>query len=336
MDGTIDARAATILHGWITGRRASGRVLFAESALGVDELAARAGANDAVIVPDGAAPTHCQGTVLRYRGELCEAGDEMRLGGVAIELQDYIGASFIEILGPTAVRFPDERGWRAFVEDADLARATGVFPAVIVDPRLQLADREVLTSPLEHAAPTSLCVTADGRVRLGPQGADVGGLDALDKALTTPRPGIDALSGAVPSEVLRADVVARPWLGRYLRAGDLIRAVGLDRGRQRIGGFGGALVDDGGADADPHLDDPLMVLADDEVLLVDLRTRRRQRLDRTTARIVEVVQTSGTADRAARRIAAATGTTAGAAAELCARAIRELGVHLGRTDGITG
>ncbi len=43
--------------------------------------------------------------------------------------RDYVAAAFVQIIGPTAVRFFDETSWRAFLDDAELARRTGVFPS---------------------------------------------------------------------------------------------------------------------------------------------------------------------------------------------------------------
>lgn len=326
----IEPGVATAVHEWISGQRdAHERFFFAGTAGTATAFAAHATERDVIFVPeDDVAPDTGRATEILYRGALRDPGDELRVAGRSIELQDYAAAAFVDVLGPTVVRFLDVGGWRAFLEDADLARETGVLPPQLRDPRMQLADRAVLLEPLSVEVPRSFASDGDGRVRYGPQGADLGRIE--DAAVyRDPQPRIAALGGVVPvAEAIEA-IAARPWLARLICLADLRRALPPDQGYVPVSGFGVTLVDDGRADAEPLARDPFILFDDTDPLLADGVSRRRFRLDLPTARVVEIVQTSASEELATQRIAAASRLSPADAAPLGRQAIEALGIHHG-------
>lgn len=329
-DSSHAPTGAIAVQEWITGHRARfERVFFAEPGAAVAGVARRLTAHDALIAPVDAGPLRTPAVSVSFSGRLQDVGDELYLEEHRIELQDYATAAFVEILGPTVVRFGDDRGWQTFLQDADLARSTGILPAPLVDPRVQIADREALVEPFRPEHPTVIHVRADGRLTLGAQGVDLGSADELDAALAVSLPRWSAFGGIVPSERLTEDLGARPWLPRYLRAGDLARVLRIERGSDLFSGFGCLLVDDGLADAEPAADDPFLVVSPHDLVLADLASRRRRRLAPITAGVVEIVQTSSALGLAVRRVAAHAHTSEASARSLCLQALAELDVRLG-------
>lgn len=324
--GAVDAR---IVVEWITGRPSSfRRAVFGEPGAPIERLAAGLGADDVVIAP-GSAPVDTTARVVRYDGEFAEVGDVLHVAGHAVELQHYASAAYVELLGPTAMRFLDGEGWRAFLDDAGLARDSGVFAGPLTDARLRLADAGVLAAPFEVTPPVAVHVHGDGRVTCGAQGVPLGTIDTPAADLWAARPRWTALAGLAASDDLARDVASRPWLGRHLRAAELWAVLGLRSGDGLIDGFGwsaDALPD---GDAGPRPDDPFLVRTADGILLADLRTRRRQRLSETAAIIVAAMQSSADPSRAAERIARARGVAVDDAHRLCAEASERLGVRTG-------
>lgn len=332
----IEPWVAGAVREWISGQRdAHERFFFARTAEEAAAFDLRATGRDVVLVPDGspapdddAAARGERATLIFYRGALRDPGDEIVVSGRSIELQDYAAAAFVDVLGPTLVRFMDVEGWQAFLEDADIARETGVLPPQLRDPRMQLADRAVLLAPLETVSPDSFASGAEDRVRYGPQGVDLGRIDDPDAYLRA-QPRIAALGGVVAVADAIAAVRARPWLARLIALADLRHALPPDQGYVPTSGFGVVLVDDEGADADPLPRDPFILFDDVDPLLVDAVSRRRFRLDLQTARVVEIVQTSASEGLAAERIAAASDVPIHAAARLAQQALEALDIHLG-------
>lgn len=267
---------------------------------------------------------------VEYEGAAREPGDEFHIAGHRIEVQDYVSAAFSEPMGPTVVALADTAGWKAFVEDADLARRTGVLPAPLIDPRMQLADRAALSEPWRSDPPRCVWIRGDGVVSAGARGRALGPIADVKRIVDTPCAGSAAIDGAIDGQALHAALDVRPWIGRYLRVADLVRALRLDLGVDAVSGFGWAVVDDGAADAEPVADDPILLRTAGELQLADLSTRRRQRLAEATAAVVEIVQTSGDAERADERIAARLGIGRHRARQLSIQAIAELGVRRGR------
>lgn len=328
---TSRARAA---HQSLTGQRGPfARTFFVEAGSPADILAGIVTDRDAVMIPSGFAFGSEIGLTVEYDGEWSAPGDEIHVDGKRLELQDYVAAAFSEVMGATVAAVVDDAGLRALIEDADLARRTGILPAPLVDPRMQLADPSALAAGLRLAMPRCLWLHADGRVTLGARGGTLASAEAgeavISGVLETPVPGSTALAGVVSAATVEEANARRPWLGRYLRVAELARILQLTLGTDRISGFGWSVIGDDGADADPEADDPILVSAGGEYVLADLTTRRRQRLPEATAVVVEAVQTSQHADRADERIAARLGIRSADARRLAEEAMRELAVHRG-------
>ncbi|CAH0175420.1 hypothetical protein SRABI128_01140 [Microbacterium sp. Bi128] len=323
--GAVDARDARMVVEWITGRHESFRqAVFCAPDAPTAPAAAALGRDDVLFVPaDARVDTVAH--VVRYSGAFDDVGDTLHVAGYTVELQHYAAAAYVELIGPTAVRFLDADGWGAFLDDAELARDTGVFTAPLIDGRLRLADAAVLDAPFAEAAPVSLHVHGDGSATAGAQGGAVG---PVGTALTTPVPRWTAIAGITLPERVAADLAARPWLGRYRYAAEVVAALGLEPGAGSIDGFGWSVLDTAGM-TQPHPDDPFLVTTPAGLLLVDVRTRRRQRVPAATATVVAAVQTSPDAARAAERVAHELGVSAAAALRLCAEATDLLGVRTG-------
>jgi hypothetical protein len=324
-------RLAHVVLDWITGDRGQvARTVFCADARVARAAAALLADTDALLVPESGAPPETRALVIPYAGALSEVGDALHVGGRSIELQHYLAAAYVELVLPTVVRFLDADGWSAFLDDADLARRTGVFSTAVVDPRLRLGDRAALHAPFEAERPRTLHLHDDGRVTAGPQGGILGDIDDLVRILHTPVPRMTAFSGILPLAALHADMAQRPWLARYLRAAELVGLLGArGGGRRRIDGFGWSAIRDDRADAHPASDDPFLVDTDEGILLADPRTRRRQLLSTQAAAVVAAVQTSASLELAVERAGTALAITAVNARALCMEAGTRLGVHGG-------
>ncbi|MCT1363024.1 MULTISPECIES: daptide biosynthesis RiPP recognition protein [unclassified Microbacterium] len=319
------------LRAWVTGaREARTRVFLRETEAGADAVAAAAGPEDVIFQPLESTSRPGTARIVGYSGTLADLGDEFFLAERGVELQDYIAASFVQIIGPTAVRFFDEASWRAFLDDADLARSTGVFAAAMLDPRVLLAGRHVLARPHEVETPSALRIDADGGVHLGLQGQEIGHVRDLPAVLGQALPEASALGGVPGSADLITELDARLWIGRYLDAADLRKMLRLPNGTGRIAGFGWTLLDDGLADAEPEATDPFLLDTAEGLLLADVGTRRRHLLSPLTATVVDAIQTSRTRGLAAARVARACGVPDAHARRLCLEALEVLGLHLGR------
>lgn len=333
-DARVDAaelRGAQALREWITGERAeNSRVFLIDSGAPVDGVAEVAGDDDVVLLPSESGPYEGPASAIHYSGVLCDVGDELFFGERGVELQDYVAAAFVQIVGPTAVCLVDASSWRAFLDDAELARHTGVFPSALIDPRVLLAGRSALANPGELETPSALRVSADGRVSAGVRGEDIGSVDEIHAVLTTPVPPIAALGGIASRETLAAELRSREWIGRYLNATDLLKMLRLANGAAAISGFGWFLLDDGLADDEPLAADPFLLETADGFVLADVKTLRRQLLSPSTATVVAATQTSHTSEVAAERVARHLGMPAPEAMNLCLEAVSALNIHFGR------
>lgn len=327
-DEIIGARA---LREWITGERHHySRVFFVDRDAPAHQVLAAAERRDAVFLPDGSEPCDTHAEVIRYGGGWDDIGDELFLGPHGVERQDYIAAAFVQIVGPIAVGFSDETSWRAFLDDAELARRTGVFPAALLDARVLLADRVALASPVALMRPSAVRVRSDGRVSAGMQGEVVGAVTELPSLLAAALPGAALVGGVMPRDRVLDDLRTRGWVGRYLTALELMRTLSLASTDAAIAGFGWTPFDDGLCDAEPRTADPLLLETGNGFLLADLTTRRRQLLSPDTARVVAVTQTSSDTESAAARVARQLEVPKSQALSLCLEAIDALGVHCGR------
>lgn len=319
------------LREWLTGtREAYPRVFLVDNgatAEGVEEVA---GAEDVILLPEEGGPFAGRARVVRYRGALSEIGDELFIGERGVELQDYVAAAFVHIVGPTAVCILDASSWRAFLDDAELARRTGVFPSALIDPRVLLADRAALARPGELEKPTAIRVSAEGRVSVGVQGEVLGGVDELQALLALPLPRAVAWGDRAPREVLTDDGRNRERIERYLNATDLMKMLRLANGVAKISGFGWSLLDDGLADAEPLAADPFLLETAEGLVFADTRTLRRQLLSPSTAAVVAATQTSSTLEIAVERVARQLRVRTPVANVLCLEAVAALGAHFGR------
>lgn len=327
----LEVVGARALREWITGRcEEYSQVILVERGAAAADIDDVAGRDDVVLLPMAGEPYNGRARAVRYSGALDEIGDELFFGERSVELQDYVSAAFVQILGPTAVCLVDLPGWYAFLADAEIARETGVFPSALIDPRVILGDRTALAKPDERAAPSALRVRSDGRVSVGLRGEVIGSVDDLRALLSVPLPRIAALGGIAPRDELTADLTSRGWIGRYLDATDLIKMLQLGNGGAKMAGFGWELVEDGRADAEPLMSDPFLLETSDGFLLADTGTLRRQLLSPVTAQVVAILQTSSAPEVAAERITRLLGTTASDASRLCIDAVGALDVHFGR------
>lgn len=338
----VGARA---LREWITGQREQyARVFLVEGLEATAVVAETAAADDVILVPEGGEPSDGPATEVPYSGALREVGDELFLGDRGVELQDYIAAEFVQIVGPTAVSVVDADSRRAFLDDAALARRTGVFPSALLDPRILLANRSALVDPRMQEIPSALRVDADGRVSVGLRGEVLGTVDRLRELIAVPRPRAVALGEGAPSGTSpgggdggsRGDDGDgrdhREDLGRYLAATDLLKML---RGRTdgvRICGFGWTALDDDRADAEPVTADPFLLDTPEGFVLADPVTLRRRLLSPATACVVAAVQTSRAPEIADERVSRELGVPASTARTLCREAVAALDVHHGRAE----
>lgn len=322
--------AARTLREWITGARTQyERIFFLDAGAVLGALAPFLSADDVVIAHEHDAPTHDLARILTYSGAFAEPGDELFVGPRGVELQDYVAAAFVEMVGPTAVRFFDQAGWNAFMDDADLARRTGVFPSSLIDPRVALADRDALIATARTEPPRAIRVEQTGRITLGMQGIVLGDVSDAATALSRPVPPTAAFGAVVSPEDIALRLRDAPWVSRYLYAIELVKMLALDNGVAKVAGFGWSVSDDGHAESIAPATDPFMVSTEDGVVLADVISRRRQLLTPLTADVVSVLQTSASLPTARDRLAALHGIEACRAEALCRDAIDRLGVHTG-------
>lgn len=334
--GGAELLGVRALRQWITGERAEcSRVMLVEPGASAAVLDDVTDHDDVVLLPDGSGPYGGPACAVHYSGALGEIGDELFLGERSVELQDYVAAAFVQIVGPTAVSLVDGASWAAFVDDADLARRTGIFPSPLLDPRVLLVGRSALMNPGVLAAPSAIRVSQDGSVSVGVHGDLIGDISELRAVLAVPVPHTATLGRVVPGDLLAADLASREWIGRYLNATDLMKMLRLANGAARISGFGWAGIDDELADAEPLPADPFLLDTAEGFLLADTTTLRRQLLSPTTAMVVAATQTSSTPEVAAERVARQLGGSASHAGRLCREAVVELNIHLGRRSDIS-
>lgn len=325
------------LREWITGeQKEHSRVFFVESGASQDRVDGVAGPHDVVLLPEGSAAYEGEARTVRYSGGFREIGDELFFGTRGIELQDYIAASFVQIVGPTAVCLFDAAGRQAFLDDMELARRTGVFPSALLDPRVILADRSALERPEELESPHAVRVSADGGVSIGVRGEVIGRVDDLPTLLSHPLPRAAVWRGRASENPVTADITRRDRIERYLGATDLMKMLRVANGAAKISGFGWSLLGDDLGDAEPAAADPFLLETAEGLVLADTRTLRRQLLSPPTAMVVAVVQTSSTPEAAAERVARRLGMGSSDADILCREAVTALNARRGARVDASG
>ncbi|MFE0019869.1 daptide biosynthesis RiPP recognition protein [Amycolatopsis sp. NPDC059021] len=266
------------------------RIVFLESAVHLDHAVRLSGPNGVVFSPEPGDPP-----IVAYEGGLSEPGDELLVGDdLFVYTQDYLATPFLAVAGPTVVRIGGEADYAGFLQDADLARARGVFVEQLLHPGVFLADQCALGTTHPCAGARRLHVSAAGEVRTAPGGPPLGTVESFtytgDKT---------CLGGVIDTSVLDEARASRPWLSRYLRAVDTLRDLRANgRSGYAVSGFGARLTE-GLPDLQEPVDAPLLLWHDDEFLMCDPVRERVFRLGRDAAKILELVLLTGSAGQAA-------------------------------------
>lgn len=315
------------LEAWITGRPLAGvrAIAFIAERESAHAALGLLGPDDIAIVPAGSETQGSACRTIEYTGRFVEVGDELTVGGLSVELCDYLAAAFVEILGPTAVVMNDEAGWAAFLADADSALHAGVFVPQLHDPSLLLAGRQAFLAPAEPVLfrPHFL---SDGLIRNGLEGPIIGRIEEPPAGFgAPPRSGpVDEYGGIAEPELIAEAISSRPWLPRYIRAYELAARVHATPST-RISGFGFTVAQDGLGDAVPDSDQPFLYEEGGEYVVGDLRTGRRTGVGPQGAVVVDIALSSSSEELALSRVARALKVTTGTAAGL----LDEVGRHLG-------
>ena len=316
-------RTATAFEQYVSGRRGivEGTAFFLESEDHIEEVLRAAEPCDIVIAPT----RHADPRTIAYDGSFLEPGDEVTLDGRhAFELQDYLAAPFLSIVGLTIVRQGSAAGLAAFLSDADTARESGFFVDQLLSGLVLLDSRTSFVRADEDEADlVRVHVTASGEYRDGPDGlllGSVGDERADVEATAAESSGRGrAFARIVDPRVLEADLDDRPWLARYVAALDLLRQWNGALTRPAISGFGGHLVRalDEGAAAAVASEAPFLVTGDGvEYILVDPVSLRRFRLGVDAARAAECLMATGDEAAASVMLATELGRRTGEAAEM--------------------
>ena len=314
-------RTATAFEQYVSGRRAivAGAVFFLESSQHVDAVLDQTGSGDVVFAPAGSA-RRGDPRLVEYHGDFCAPGDEMTLDGRdTFELQEYVAAPFISIVGLTVIRQGSAEGVAAFLSDADMAKESGVFvdqlltTAVLLDSWASFLGADPAGESLARVH-----VTRGGEYRDGPDGLLLGTVgDERDDIEARAMDGASrgrAFARVISRATLEADLDDRPWLARYVGAIDLLRQWDGVPARPAISGFGGHLVR--ALEELPALSGvvsaaaPYLLTGDgEEYVLIDPSSRRRIRLDAEAARAAECLIATGDESAATALLAAELGRT---------------------------
>ena len=303
-------------------------MFFLESAEHVDDVRRICSPADVIIAPD-AGLDHEDRNLVGYSGVFLEPGDEMTLNGRhTFELQEYLAAPFISIVGLTLVRLGSAAGLSAFLEDAETARRDGAFVDQLLSGAVALDSREAFVSGALDERLVRVHVSRDGEYRDGPDGCTLGRVgddrNELERGASAWEGSGRAFARIVASDAFEREVLARPWLGRYVRALDLLRQSKPSLGELTVSGFGGHLLsalDDassGFSVVDAHA--PFLLReAGNGCVLVDWSSRRRFRLGIDAAKIAEALVAAGGDDQAVALLAAS-----GVTGRTVAESVREV------------
>jgi hypothetical protein len=243
------------------------------------------GPESLVVAPSG---TRLRGPaeLVTYEGGLGPDEELLLSGGLVLAAQPYTTAAFTPLTCPTVLRITDAQDLESFVEDADAAVETGAFPDAVLHPLSILGDVCALGTEHICAAPrrSRVVVAEDGVARPA-----LGG-EALDDATARDSACLACLGAVVAADDLDAARAARPWLSRYLRVADVLRALGGRLGAPpAVSGFGTRFADSLPAEPVEPADAPVLVRDGDEHLVCDPDSRRVLRTGADAARILEVL-----------------------------------------------
>lgn len=255
------------------------------------------------------------GAHVEWARSLCEHPDDLvfssRTRGTSlVQSREYVATPFFEIDGPTIIRITDAQDYEAFLDDADLARAEGIFVEQLLNPAVILADQCGLGTTHPCILLQRLHVSESGEVRTAPGGDVLGTVGStMDELCASVEllciNGDVCLNGVISPWTLDNARAQRPWLSRYLRTLDML--VGLrvaGRRGYRVSGFGGRLTED----LPEHLveanDAPLLLWNDHEHLLCDTWTGQLFLLGPDAARLAELLLVTGSVERAGELAAA--------------------------------
>ncbi len=244
-------------------------------------------------LPEGGGPR-----AVEVEGGVEYSGDELVMSGnLYVQVFDYGSLPYLSVAGPTVVRVTGPEDHEAFLDDADRALRDGVWSEGLAHPSVQLADLTTLVSPTKDTGLGRLYVTADGQVRTGVGGQDLGPVTAGSEAL---RAALDAgagdpsLGSVVPDDVLRAGAAERPWLGRYAKALEVRRRLAPKYGTDvRVSGFGGRFTEGLPAHPVESADEVLLVEVLGDFLAVRTHDYRLFRLGKGSARLLEIFSALG-------------------------------------------
>lgn len=295
--------------------------IVVESADHVDALAtsgAGVGDHSMALVPTEAGAVAGMWS-LAFEGSAGNAGEELAIAGAFfIQTQDYVSSAFLPIAGPAMVRICTDSDYVAFLDDADIARTSGIFPDHLTHPLVQLGDLCALGTHHRCAASAlrRLYVTASGEVRTTPSGATLGtvtdGVEAWQAAAGRLLDAGDdpCLLGAIAPGEIRQARASRPWLSRYLYALEGLRQLaGRGVRHARVSGFGLRLIDGidgevGGGSVVPESPTaPLVLWSAGESYLFQPAQTRLFKLGRDAAQLIEIAGLAPSAE-VARDLAA--------------------------------
>jgi len=263
---------------------------------------------------------------VEYEGSAAENGAELTIDGTFfVQIQDYVSSAFLPIAGPAIVRVCSDDDYTAFLDDADIACRSGVFPEHLTHPLVQLGDVCALGSSVPCAAPKlrRLYINELGEVRSAPGGIALGAVTSKDPQAWSARAndllttGVDpCLAGVVSGERLRESRSSRPWLARYLWALEARRQLaGRGVRNVKVSGFGGRIVDgleslgipvDAGAESPAA---PVLLTAGDDSYVFVPAGARLFKVGADAARLVEIASLAPSPDVARRGAAAHLGVS---------------------------
>lgn len=318
---------------WVTGipGRIPGHTVFVENAGHTSYAKRIAGDGSVVLVVDGDADDP---GIVTVKGGFDESGDELLVdGSLSIEIQDYIAVPFINLVGPTVIRFASEDDWQSFFDDADQARRSGHFVRQLTEVNAVLAEGGLLVGKgSSDRTLARIHITANGTILNGPNGTVIGwiGDDLHDLQIRAiplkPESAIASLTHA--PDVIGA-LKHRPWIPRYLAALDAWKFIGpQQRAGTRMVGFGLSLYGASESHSLPLPNAPFILEREDGLRLLDAGTGRLFTIGRDAAVLIEAISNLRDVAAAASVAALPLGVSP-ELAESSAKAVVEQFDHLG-------